>query len=147
MLFPWLFFIHFKIINNPYYLIVLYKIRHVYSTIHQLWSNSHQIVKIFVIINHLFFHTALSIHPIFKSARQILSTYIFLNSEYFSSCWYSAAQQRLIFKVHIFHFPNRFGEIFYLIWYCFKCELVFLAWNFFSLINHSSLWGKYLFLR
>ena len=39
-MFPWPFFIFFvEIIKEN--IVVQYKIRHVYSTIHQLWSNSH----------------------------------------------------------------------------------------------------------
>ena len=61
------FIMFFKIIHEN--LMVLYKIRHVYSAIHKFWSNFHQLVKIFVIINRLFFYTALSL-SIQSSNRQ-----------------------------------------------------------------------------
>ena len=130
-MFSWLFFIFFVEITNKN-LVVLCKIRHVYSTIHQLWSNSHQLVKIFIIINRLFFHGAVFIHPIFKSVGQILSTHIFLASGYFCSNWYPATQQRLILKVYVSDFPYQFWKNFYKIRYCFKCKLVFLTWNVFN---------------
>ena len=42
--------------NSPSeYHVFFYKIRHVYSTVHQLWSNSHQLIQIFIIINRFFF--------------------------------------------------------------------------------------------
>ena len=43
----------FKIIHKN--LMVLYKVRHVYSAIHEFWSKLYQLVKIFVIINRFFF--------------------------------------------------------------------------------------------
>ena len=92
---------------------ILYKIQHVYSTIHQLCSNSHQLVNIFVIINRLFFHTTVFIHPIFESTGIINSMHIFLSSEYFQSHWYPTTKQRLILKAHVFNFPNRFWKVFF----------------------------------
>ena len=109
-------------------IIVKYNIRHVYSAIHRLWSNSHHLVKIFVIIYCLFFHTTLFIHPIFKSTRQILSMYIFLVSEYFRSRWDPTIQKYVNLEAHVFRFPNWYWEDFFKIKYCFKCELFFLTW-------------------
>ena len=43
-------------------LMVLYKVRHVYSPIHKFWSYFYQLVKIFVIINPLFSYATLSLH-------------------------------------------------------------------------------------
>ena len=34
---------------------IFYKIRHVYSRVHQLWSNCHQLIQMFIIINCFFF--------------------------------------------------------------------------------------------
>ena len=81
-----------------------------------------------------------SCHTLYTSNLQIGQAnslfkfpYIFFGSEYFRSSSYPAAQQRLILKVHIFFLPNRFGEIFDRIRYCFKCELIFLTWNVFNI--------------
>ena len=55
-----LFFAFFKILHKS--LMVFYKVRHVYSAIHKFPSTSHQLVKIFIIINHFFFFIPHSIY-------------------------------------------------------------------------------------
>ena len=112
-LFLWLLFIFFvEIIKGS--IVLQYKIRHVYSTIHQLCSNFHQLVKIFLTIYRLFFHAAVFMHPIFKSTGQILSTHIFLASEYFAVIDIqppnNALFLRLMFSASPMHFKNVFIE-------------------------------------
>ena len=67
-----------------------------------LWSSSHQLKEIFVIINCFLFYPALSIHPIFKSTRQIFSTLIF-STHIFSTLIFSTdIFSTRIFSTHIF---------------------------------------------
>ena len=85
----------FKIIYKN--LLVLHKIRHVYSAVHKFWSNFHQLVNIFIIIYRLLFHTTLTLRPIFKSTRQICSS-ILLSPKYFRCCWRPTPKSTLFFS-------------------------------------------------
>ena len=112
---------------------ILCKIRHFYSTIHQLCSNSYQLVNIFVIINRLFFHTTVFIHPIFESTGIINSPCIFFSRlNTFKAIDIQPPNNALFLRLMFSTSPIDFEKFFYGIRYCFKSELVFLTWNVFN---------------
>ena len=72
---------------------VFKKICYIYPTVHQFWSNAHQLVKISVIVTGLSFFSTFFIQPIFKSTRQILT------SVYFRWNWYQTTKYSLILQL------------------------------------------------
>ena len=117
VVFPqYLFFIFFKVIKKNF--IVFNKICYIYQAVQQqLWSNTHQLVKIFIITDCLLFYFTLSIYPIFKSMGKFFF-YIIL------SCL-----QKLTFQAYIFFFLHRFWNSFQVFRYCFRRRYISLAGN------------------
>ena len=123
--------LHFSVEIIKEIIVVQYKIRHVYSTIHQLWSNFHQLVKIFVIVYRLFFQAQFLCIQSSNRPGKFSQRIIFLRLNTVAAIDIHT-NNNAFFKGSCFWLPRCVLKFFLLNQRFFKCKLAFLTWNVFN---------------